>query len=142
MGKPLMPLQVFVVEDNQGDVLLIRMALDYRQVSHHLTVARDGSEAIEIIRTMGREQGPPCPDIMLLDLNLPKDDGLAVISAFREHPECVQTPVIVVTSTAARREVAQLDQLGVKHYFQKPHDFYEYMALGNLVADVAGSGKA
>jgi CheY-like chemotaxis protein len=133
-----MPIKVLLVEDNPGDVLLVRMALDHHRVSHDLTVARDGSEAIDTIRIMGGEHGPPCPDVMLLDLNLPKLDGLAVISAFREHPACVETPVIVVTSTAAPHELAHLDQLGVKHYFHKPHDFYEYMAVGKLVAEVAG----
>lgn len=113
------------------------MALDYHQVSHDLTLYRDGSEAIEALATLGGAHGPPCPDIILLDLNLRKSDGLAVISAFREHPSCVRTPVIVVTSTAAPRELARLSGLGVKHYFQKPSDLDDFMALGRMVAAVA-----
>jgi CheY-like chemotaxis protein len=134
------PIQVLLVENNPGDVLLVRMALDHHEVSYDLTVARDGAEAIKIIQTMGREQGPPCPDIMLMDLNLPKVEGTAVISVFRQHPSCDETPVIVVISTAAPRELAHLDQFGVK-YFQKPDDFDEFMDLGNLVAEVTGSSK-
>ncbi|MCU1327768.1 MAG: response regulator receiver protein [Bryobacterales bacterium] len=128
-----MRMQILLVEDNPGDVLLVRMALDHHQVSHHLTLARDGAEAIEIIQTMGGDNGPPCPDLMLMDLHLDKIEGTEVIAAFRQHPSCVETPVVVLTSSAEPGELGSLARFGVKLYFQKPYDFDHFMELGKVV---------
>ena len=126
------PLQILLAEDNRADILLVREALNEHGVIHELHVVRDGEEAIQFLVQMGQDDGPPCPDLMLLDMNLPKAEGSQVLLAFRRHPECAHTPVIVVSSSDSPRDKALMQQLGVSHYFKKSSDFDEYMKLGAI----------
>jgi CheY-like chemotaxis protein len=129
-------LNILLAEDNQGDVILVREALEEHQIEHKLHIVQDGQEALEYVVRMGKPNEGPCPDVMLLDLNLPKADGPAVLSEFRKHPECTHTPVIVVTSSDSPKERAQMAELGVSYYFRKPSDFTAYMRLGALIKEV------
>jgi CheY-like chemotaxis protein len=129
-------LHILLAEDNLGDVFLVRRALKEHHVPHELHLVRDGAEALEFVNSMGRSRQSPCPDLVLLDVNLPKVDGPNVLSAFRKHPECAQTPVIVVTSSDAPRDRARLANLGISRYFRKPSDYREFLALGAIVREV------
>ncbi len=77
---------VFLAEDNRGDILLVKQALIAHQIQHDLHIARDGGEALEFVAQIGKPGGVPCPDIILLDLNLPKVDGPAVLAEFQHSP--------------------------------------------------------
>jgi two-component system, chemotaxis family, response regulator Rcp1 len=129
-------LQILLAEDNDGDVMLVEQALTEHGIDHELYVVKDGDEALEYVAAMGNGDGPPCPDVLLLDLNLPKVDGPQVLERFRKHPACAQTPVIVVTSSDAPKDRQRVKALGANAYFRKPSDLTEFMALGALVKEV------
>ena len=124
-------LQILVAEDNSGDVFLIREALSKHNVEHELHVVRDGEEALRFIEGIGN--GQPCPDVFLLDLNLPRVEGDEVLQRFRQHPQCAQTPVIVVTSSDAPKDHERVSRIGITSYFRKPTDLEDFMKLGEVV---------
>ena len=132
-------IEILLAEDNPGDVILVKQALEQHHISHQLHVATDGAKALDYVAKMGTPNNPPCPDLMLLDLNLPKVDGPAVLREFRSHENCLLTPVIVVTSSDARKDRQGMAELGVSHYFRKPSDLEAYMKLGEIVRQVVGS---
>ncbi len=128
-------LQIVLAEDNPGDILLVREALQVHHVDHELHVLRDGGEALIFVARMGQEGGTPCPDIMLLDMNLPKVDGPDVLAEFRKHPACTRTPVIVITSSDTQRDRDRMAGLGITAYFRKPSNLDAFMQLGAMVRD-------
>src|SRR5271170_7479094 len=115
-------VKILLAEDNLADVLLVRKALEEHDVPYDLHVVRDGEQALTFIASMGQPDGPACPDVVLLDVNLPKIEGAEILSEFRKHPRCAETPVIVITSSDAYRDRDQMAQLGIAHYFKKPFD--------------------
>ena len=130
-------LNILLAEDNPGDVLLVRRALKAHNFPHELTVVQDGAEALEFMACLGRHKELPCPDLLLLDLNLPKVDGPRVLSEFRKHPDCSDTPVIVITSSDAKKDRKQMEELRVARYFRKPSDYHAFLQLGAIVREVA-----
>lgn len=130
------PLSIFLAEDNPGDVALVREALQEHNVTHRLFVAKDGAEAKRYIETMGTD-GVRCPDILLLDLNLPKADGYELLASFRAHPLCAETPVILVTSSNAPDDRRRATALGATRYFRKPTDLTDFLELGRVIRDLA-----
>jgi CheY-like chemotaxis protein len=135
-------LHILLAEDNRGDVLLVRQALVENGIQHELHVVQDGEQALRFVARMGKPGEPPCPDIFLLDLNLPRVDGPQVLREFRRHSECTETPVIVVTSSDAPKDRGEMAALGVTRYFKKPTDLDAYMELGAVVLEaVAGKSK-
>ncbi len=124
---------ILLAEDNLGDVLLVKEALATHQIPHDLHVVRDGGEALNFVAHMGEPGQVPCPDVMLLDLNLPKVDGPAILTEFRKHPECVQTPVVVISSSDTPQDRDRMSALGVTYYFRKPSDLEAYLQLGSVV---------
>lgn len=126
-------LYVVVVEDNDGDVLLFREALAHHQIDCDMHVCSDGLAALEFLERVGTAAEHPCPDLILLDLNLPKVDGVTVLSAFRNHPACAETPVIVVTSSDAKSDRAKVAAYPPTEYFRKPSDFDSFLELGVIV---------
>jgi two-component system, chemotaxis family, response regulator Rcp1 len=129
-------LHILLAEDNRGDVLLVRRALDHHHLEYELHVVKDGEEALDFVCHMGKPGYAACPDVMLLDLNLPKADGGQVLREFRRHPQCEQTPVVVITSSDSSKDHALVSGLGVSRYFRKPMDFDDFMRLGEVVREV------
>jgi CheY-like chemotaxis protein len=127
---------ILLAEDNLGDVLLVQEALAAHNISHEMFVVRDGGEALQFVAQMGTNGHAPCPDLMLLDLNLPKVDGSAILAEFRKNPECVQTPVVVISSSDAPKDRDRMNALGVAHYFRKPSDLEAYLELGSVVKEL------
>ena len=132
-------LHILLAEDNFGDVLLVMQALTEHQVHHELHVVKDGDEALQFLERMGQAGEPPCPDVLLLDLNLPKVDGPQVLQAFRNNPACAKTPVIVVTSSDAPADRKRVKDLGATAYFRKPYELAEFMRLGAVIKEVVAS---
>ena len=130
------PLQIVLAEDNRADVFLVRQALEEHQIEHELHVIKDGAEAMKFVASMGKSGFPPCPDLVLLDLNLPKGDGSEVLTELRKHPECADTPVIIVTSSDAPKDRERMLKLGITRYFRKPSDLAAFMELGAVVREV------
>jgi two-component system response regulator len=129
-------VNILLAEDNLGDVLLVQRALAEHDIEHELHVVRDGDEALDFVAHMGQPGGAPCPDILLLDLNLPRVSGPEVLAEFRKHPACAHTPVIAVSSSDMQKDRARMAQLGVDRYFKKPSDLAAFLQLGAVVREV------
>jgi len=135
-------INVLLIEDNFGDVLLVKEALAAHEIENTLHVLSDGQKALQFVQGMGKPDSAPCPDVILIDLNLPKIDGGVVLAAIREHHACTNTPVIVVTSSDNATDRRKARSLGVKHYFRKPSDLDGFMKLGEIVQTVLKSGPS
>ena len=133
---------ILLAEDNIGDVILVQEALAAHHVENTLHVVTDGQKALDFVATMGEAHNAPCPDLMLLDINLPKADGITVLAAFREHKACTTTPVIIVSSSNSLKDRSRVAALSVEHYFPKPPDFDEFMKLGKVVKEVLEGNEA
>jgi chemotaxis family two-component system response regulator Rcp1 len=117
------PAQLLLVEDNYGDVLLTREAFRGAKLSNNLSVAGDGEEALSMLRREGCHAGQPTPDVILLDLNLPRMDGREVLQAIKADPELRRIPVIVLTSSKAEVDILKTYDLGANGYIVKPVTF-------------------
>jgi CheY-like chemotaxis protein len=131
-------LNIVLAEDNPGDVMLVQEALEEHRIAHHLHVVKDGAQAVEFLAKAGTPGHAPCPDLLLLDLNLPKLDGFGVLQEFRKRPECVHTPVIIVTSSDELRDHNRIEALHVSSYFRKPLEYEAFMKLGAVVKEILG----
>jgi CheY-like chemotaxis protein len=129
-------LTILLVEDNKSDVFIVREILRREGLAAVLQVASDGVQAL-IALDPDRETTPwDCPDLVLLDLNLPRVSGLEVLEKMRRSERCKGIPVIVVTSSNSPDELAAIRKLDVAGYFQKRADLAEYFQLGKLIVSV------
>jgi CheY-like chemotaxis protein len=135
-------LRILLAEDNPGDILLVQEALREHAVEHELHVVQDGAKALDFLAHIGKTNEAPCPDVLLLDLNLPKIDGTQVLTEVRKHPAYVQMKVIVITSSSARRDRVRASELGAARYFKKPSYLNEYLQLGAILREVVDSLNA
>jgi CheY-like chemotaxis protein len=123
-------VRIFVADDSASDVFLVRRALEQQGIAHDLTVAHDGAEALRLLSHI--ENTPP--QIILLDLNLPKVDGGQILTYIRRAPVFDGTVVIVLTTSESPRDLDLVRTLGAL-YFQKPGDLASYMRLGQVIED-------
>jgi CheY-like chemotaxis protein len=130
--------QLLVIEDNPADVDLLRRALDGANLNFELTVVDDGAKALALLRA-GAET--PAPDLAIVDLNLPKHNGLEVIERMRANPTFREVPVVILTSSSAPRDRSSLDRFGVRKYLVKPADLDEYMEIGWEIREVLEAGE-
>jgi chemotaxis family two-component system response regulator Rcp1 len=135
-------IQVFIAEDNPADVLLVREALNAHGIPHELQIATNGEEAVDFITRMGKRGEAACPDILLLDLNLPRIDGQEVLREFRRQPACALTPVIVLSSSDRPADRETVGALGVARYFKKPTRLDGFMKLGAVVKEVLDASQS
>jgi two-component system response regulator len=122
-------IQILLVEDNPADVELTFHALRENKLANSIQVARDGQEALNFLFCRGGFQGrslDSLPRMILLDLNLPKVDGLAVLRTIKEDPRTRSIPVVILTSSKEDRDLISGYQLGVNSYIQKPVDFTQF----------------
>jgi two-component system, chemotaxis family, response regulator Rcp1 len=117
------PAELLLVEDNYGDVLLTREACQNARMPNNLSVAGDGEEALSMLRREGRHANHPRPDLILLDLNLPRMDGREVLDTIKSDPALLRIPVIVLTSSAAEIDVLRSYDLKANSYVVKPVNF-------------------
>ena len=130
------PAEIFLAEDNPADVYLIRQALEERKFSHRLHVAEDGEKAALYLTTIGRDG--PCPDIVVLDLSLPKQDGQELLQLFRDNPDCSEKPVIVMSSSDSPKDHELTKRLGAT-FFKKPADLEAFWRIADLIASKLAS---
>jgi CheY-like chemotaxis protein len=129
---------VMVIEDNPTDVFLVREALRAHDVKVDLLVFEDGEAAIEYVRQLDTDDKLACPSLILLDVNLPRADGFEVLRVLRSSPSCGNTPVIIMTSSAALPDRTAASALHANAYFQKPPSYDAFLTLGELAHDLLG----
>ena len=134
-GKP----RVLLAEDNPGDVDLLRLAFSNAALDCELTVLDDGGEALAFVRQDGKYAGVPIPDLAILDLNVPKNDGLEILAAMRANPKFAELPVAVLSSSSSPRERAAMEQFNIRRFITKPSDLEEFMRIGSIVKELLGS---
>src|SRR5579864_8588688 len=120
IGGDGMPIEVLLVEDSPGDVRLTKEAFREANMSIHLHVASDGVEAMAFLRREGAQNHAPRPDIILLDLNLPKMDGREVLALIKEDPSLKMIPTVILTTSEAEVDIVKSYQLQANCYLNKP----------------------
>jgi CheY-like chemotaxis protein len=122
-------IEVLLVEDDPGDVLLIEEAFEFNKVRNNLNVVSDGVEALEFLRREGRHAGAPRPGMILLDLNLPRKDGREVLAEVKDDPALRSIPVVVLTTSKAEADVLRSYDLHANAYVTKPVDFDRFIEV-------------
>ena len=127
--EPALPIEVLLVEDDPGDVLMTQEAFEEHKVRNKLTVVSDGEEALAYLRREGKYADAPRPDLVLLDLNLPRIDGREVLAEIKKDGELCRIPVVVLTTSAADTDILRSYQLHANAYVTKPVDFDSFIAV-------------
>jgi CheY-like chemotaxis protein len=121
------PTEILLVEDNQGDVRLTREALKEGKIYNNLHWVQDGVEALEFLRRQGKHADAPRPDIILLDLNLPRKDGREVLSEIKGDENLRQIPIVILTTSKAEEDVLRSYHLHANCYVTKPVDLAKFI---------------
>jgi CheY-like chemotaxis protein len=127
--QPVRPIEVLLVEDDEGDVLMTREALAEGKVLNRLNVVNDGVEAVDYLRRAGEYDDASRPDLILLDLNLPKKDGRQVLEEVKSDEDLRRIPVIVLTTSAADEDILRSYNLHANAYVTKPVDFDRFVEV-------------
>lgn len=127
------PVTILLAEDNPGDVRLVQEALREAKVINRLTVASDGVEVLEALRCQGKFAHLPRPDILLLDLNLPRKDGRAVLAEVKADPQLMRLPVVIMTSSAAEEDIVRAYDLHANAYVTKPLEFDRFIEVVHAI---------
>jgi CheY-like chemotaxis protein len=123
------PIEVLLVEDDPGDVLMTREAFEEHKMRNTLNVVSDGAEALAYLRREGEYADAAVPDLILLDLNLPRRDGREVLAEIKEDPVLCRIPVVVLTTSQAEEDVLRSYQLHANAYVAKPVDFERFITV-------------
>ncbi len=123
------PIQILLVEDSPGDVRLTQEVLRDARIANELHVVGDGEKAMAFLRRTGPHAGGPRPDLVLLDLNLPRKDGREVLAEMSEDEDLRTVPVIVLTTSAAEQDILRSYQLAANAYVTKPIDLDEFITV-------------
>jgi len=134
-------IRVLLVEDNAGDAYLFRKALEEAGLNCALTVIDDGFQALAFVRGEGAYDGNPVPDLVVLDLNLPKHGGVEVLKAIEQSPRFGSVPVVITSSSPSPPRLTQSECVRVARYIAKPADLDEFMAIGTQLRQVLIEGK-
>ncbi|MBM7119273.1 response regulator [Archangium primigenium] len=129
------PIEILLVEDNPGDVRLTIEALKEGKVRNRLSVARDGVEAIAFLRRQGAHADAARPDLILLDLNLPRKDGREVLAEIKEDPSLRRIPVVVLTTSKAEEDILRTYDLHANCYINKPVDLEQFITVVRSIDD-------
>jgi two-component system response regulator len=122
-------IEILLVEDNPGDIQLTRIALEDNKMSVNLSVVEDGVEALEFLRKKGKYADAPHPDLVLLDLNLPRKDGREVLAEMKADPILRRIPVVILTTSQAEEDVLKAYNLCANCYITKPVDFDQFVKI-------------
>jgi len=127
-------MEILLVDDSTADAYLTKLALTEVLPNIHVYVAEDGEQALQYLVQTDDYQTAVHPDLILLDLNMPRLDGLSFLRLIKALPEYQATPVIILTTSNWSRDIDQAYQLGALKYFTKPANWQDYVALGSAIA--------
>jgi CheY-like chemotaxis protein len=126
-------IEILLVEDNPGDVRLTQEALKENKIRNNLHVAKDGVEAMQFLRRMNGHKDAPRPDLVLLDLNLPKKDGREVLNEIKTDEKLRAIPVVILTTSDAEDDVARAYQAYANCYIRKPIDLNRFIDVVKVI---------
>ena len=129
------PINILLVEDNPGDIRLTREAFKDGKIKNTLNVVMDGEEAIQYLRKTDAHKGAETPDIILLDLNLPKKDGREVLVEIKNDPVLKSIPVIILTTSSAQQDISNTYSNHANCYIMKPVDFSQFITVIRTIED-------
>jgi CheY-like chemotaxis protein len=128
MTPPGRPIEVLLIEDDPGDELITREAFEHNKVSNRLNVAHDGQEGLDYLYRRGKYQEAVRPDLVLLDLNLPKYDGRQLLEKIKSDPDLCRIPVVVLTTSSAEEDILRSYNLHANAYVTKPVDLDQFIS--------------
>ncbi len=131
----LEPVDVLLVEDDEGDVLMTREAFEFYKIRNTLHVVSDGEQALHFLRRTGPFAGAPRPGLVLLDVNLPRVSGLEVLAEMKKDPQLLTIPVVILTTSQAEEDILRSYQLHANAYVSKPVDFEGFIAAVRQIDD-------
>jgi CheY-like chemotaxis protein len=129
LGRDGDPVEILLVEDNPGDVRLTQEAFKELQLTNEMSVVTDGAEALDFMHRRGEYDSVSLPDLVLLDLNLPKVDGIEVLKELKSDPELKRIPVIVLTSSSAEDDIVESYENYTNAYITKPVNPDQFVAV-------------
>lgn len=129
------PVEILIVEDNPGDIRLTQEALKESKVNNRLSVAQDGVEALAFLRREGEYRDAPRPDVILLDLNLPRMSGREVLAEIKTDPELRRIPVVILTTSKAEEDILKMYDLHANCYITKPVDLNQFLIVIQTIED-------
>lgn len=136
MGNPVFEtIDILIVEDNPGDARLIKEVLNHNKVYSSLYVVNDGVEAMDFLHNEGRFGSFPKPDLIILDLNLPKKDGREVLAEIKSDEELKHIPVVIMTISQAEEDILMTYKLHANCYIAKPIDLNEFIKVVKSIED-------
>ena len=128
-------IEILLVEDNPGDIRLTREALKDAKMLNHLSVCTDGEEAMRFLRREDEYAGSPRPELILLDLNMPKKDGREVLAEIKDLPELKRIPVVMLTTSTAEHDILESYDLHANCYITKPVDLEQFVTVVKTIED-------
>ena len=135
MNKSLYSIEILLVEDNPADVRLTQEALRDSKLLNTLSTVADGVEALAFLHRQEPYQNAPRPDLILLDLNLPRLDGREVLAQIKQHPNLRRIPVVILTTSQSEQDIIASYDLHVNCYITKPVDFEQFVSIVNKIED-------
>jgi CheY-like chemotaxis protein len=134
-GSGIKPIEILLVEDNIGDIRLTEEALKESNLIVNLNVARDGMEAMEFLRGAGTHANAPAPDLILLDLNLPRKDGREVLQEIKNDADLMRIPVVVLTTSEAESDILTTYGFHANCYITKPVDMDQFIKIVKMLEE-------
>jgi CheY-like chemotaxis protein len=131
----LKPVDVLLVDDDEGDILMTREAFEFYKIRNPLHVVTDGERALQFLHRTGPFADAPRPGLILLDINLPRRSGLEVLAELKEDPELALIPVVMLTTSQAEEDILRSYRLHANAYVSKPVDFENFIAAIRQIDD-------
>ncbi|HXE14503.1 MAG TPA: response regulator [Bryobacteraceae bacterium] len=141
LAPEAMTFRILLVEDNAADSYLFRQALEIIGLSFELAVIQDGDEALAFAQSSPKHSATGIPDLLVLDLNLPKVAGCRILEAVRQNPDLAQVAVAIMTSSEAPQDHERCTALGISAYIVKPLDLEDFLRIGEMVKKILAESK-
>lgn len=129
------PTEILLVEDNEGDIVLIKEALSEGGFQHHLSIVRNGEDAIQFLNREGQFASATLPDLIIMDINLPRMNGMEVLQFIKQHVLYRSIPVVMLTTSSSTRDILDAYRQHVNSYIIKPGNLQAYIGVVHSIMD-------